>query len=65
MQLQKQIQIYFTYDKYVAKFKVFAIITQISDSASFFTDMQFPIDVKTVRKDHEFLDGDAIESLFR
>ncbi|XP_074771959.1 rho GTPase-activating protein 7-like isoform X2 [Athene noctua] len=27
--------------------------------------MQFPIDVKTVRKDHEFLDGDAIESLFR
>ncbi|XP_039557256.1 rho GTPase-activating protein 7-like isoform X6 [Passer montanus] len=27
--------------------------------------MQFPIDVKTVRRDHEFLDGDAIESLFR
>uniref|UniRef100_H0YTE0 Rho-GAP domain-containing protein n=1 Tax=Taeniopygia guttata TaxID=59729 RepID=H0YTE0_TAEGU len=27
--------------------------------------MQFPIDVKTVRGDHEFLDGDAIESLFR
>ncbi|PKU36975.1 rho gtpase-activating protein 7-like [Limosa lapponica baueri] len=27
--------------------------------------MQFPIDVKTVRKDHEFLDADAIESLFR
>ncbi|NXT01046.1 RHG07 protein, partial [Jacana jacana] len=30
-----------------------------------FEEMQFPIDVKTVRKDHEFLDGDAIESLFR
>eukprot|EP00076_Gallus_gallus_P026259 XP_015149094.1 rho GTPase-activating protein 7-like isoform X4 [Gallus gallus] len=28
-------------------------------------DMQFPIDVRTVRKDHEFLDGDAMESLFR
>lgn len=27
--------------------------------------MQFPIDVRTVRKDHEFLDGDAMESLFR
>ncbi|XP_075298116.1 rho GTPase-activating protein 7 [Opisthocomus hoazin] len=27
--------------------------------------MQFPIDVKTVRKDHEFLDEDEIESLFR
>ncbi|XP_051487267.1 rho GTPase-activating protein 7-like isoform X1 [Apus apus] len=33
--------------------------------AQLFEDMQFPIDVKTVRKDHEFLDGDAIESLFR
>ncbi|NWI79857.1 RHG07 protein, partial [Dryoscopus gambensis] len=33
--------------------------------AQLFEDMQFPIDVKTVRRDHEFLDGDAIESLFR
>ncbi|NXM52115.1 RHG07 protein, partial [Illadopsis cleaveri] len=33
--------------------------------AQMFEDMQFPIDVKTVRRDHEFLDGDAIESLFR
>ncbi|NXX81883.1 RHG07 protein, partial [Urocolius indicus] len=33
--------------------------------AQLFQDMQFPIDVKTVRKDHEFLDGDEIESLFR
>ncbi|KAM6299552.1 rho GTPase-activating protein 7-like [Aegotheles albertisi] len=33
--------------------------------AQLFEDMQFPIDVKTVRKDHDFLDGDAIESLFR
>ncbi|KAM6356263.1 rho GTPase-activating protein 7-like [Alca torda] len=33
--------------------------------AQLFEDMQFPIDAKTVRKDHEFLDGDAIESLFR
>ncbi|XP_032303259.1 rho GTPase-activating protein 7-like isoform X2 [Coturnix japonica] len=33
--------------------------------AQLFEDMQFPIDVRTVRKDHEFLDGDAIESLFR
>ncbi|NXF74049.1 RHG07 protein, partial [Sclerurus mexicanus] len=33
--------------------------------AQLFEEMQFPIDVKTVRKDHEFLDGDAIESLFR
>ncbi|XP_072791256.1 rho GTPase-activating protein 7 isoform X4 [Taeniopygia guttata] len=33
--------------------------------AQLFEDMQFPIDVKTVRGDHEFLDGDAIESLFR
>ncbi|NXN46068.1 RHG07 protein, partial [Rhinoptilus africanus] len=33
--------------------------------AQLFEDMQFPIDVKTVRKDHEFLDGDAIQSLFR
>uniref|UniRef100_A0A8C5UB65 Rho-GAP domain-containing protein n=1 Tax=Malurus cyaneus samueli TaxID=2593467 RepID=A0A8C5UB65_9PASS len=32
--------------------------------AQLFEDMQFPIDVKTVRRDHEFLDGDAIESLF-
>ncbi|XP_054024460.1 rho GTPase-activating protein 7-like [Dryobates pubescens] len=33
--------------------------------AQLFEDRQFPIDLKTVRKDHEFLDGDAIESLFR
>ncbi|XP_061204416.1 rho GTPase-activating protein 7-like isoform X1 [Neopsephotus bourkii] len=33
--------------------------------AQLFEDMQFPIDVRTVRKDHEFLDGDAIDSLFR
>uniref|UniRef100_A0A8C9F443 Rho-GAP domain-containing protein n=1 Tax=Pavo cristatus TaxID=9049 RepID=A0A8C9F443_PAVCR len=33
--------------------------------AQLFEDMQFPVDVRTVRKDHEFLDGDAIESLFR
>ncbi|XP_042682536.1 rho GTPase-activating protein 7-like isoform X2 [Centrocercus urophasianus] len=33
--------------------------------AQLFEDMQFPIDIRTVRKDHEFLDGDAIESLFR
>ncbi|NXH82076.1 RHG07 protein, partial [Edolisoma coerulescens] len=33
--------------------------------AQLFEDLQFPIDVKTVRRDHEFLDGDAIESLFR
>eukprot|EP00076_Gallus_gallus_P046501 XP_414501.4 rho GTPase-activating protein 7-like isoform X3 [Gallus gallus] len=33
--------------------------------AQLFEDMQFPIDVRTVRKDHEFLDGDAMESLFR
>ncbi|KAM9265810.1 rho GTPase-activating protein 7-like [Cariama cristata] len=33
--------------------------------AQLFEDMRFPIDVKTVREDHEFLDGDAIESLFR
>ncbi|OXB61262.1 hypothetical protein ASZ78_004747, partial [Callipepla squamata] len=30
-----------------------------------FADMQFPIDIRTVRKDHDFLDGDAIESLLR
>ncbi|XP_021266280.1 rho GTPase-activating protein 7-like isoform X2 [Numida meleagris] len=33
--------------------------------AQLFEDMQFPIDIRTVREDHEFLDGDAIESLFR
>lgn len=38
---------------------------QISAPTSLFADMQFPIDIRTVRKDHEFLDGDAIESLFR
>ncbi|XP_053145830.1 rho GTPase-activating protein 7-like isoform X2 [Hemicordylus capensis] len=33
--------------------------------AQMFEDMQFPVDIKTVRKDHEFLDQDAIESLYR
>ncbi|XP_061472780.1 rho GTPase-activating protein 7-like isoform X2 [Rhineura floridana] len=33
--------------------------------AQMFEDMQFPIDIKTVRKDHELLDQDAIESLYR
>ncbi|XP_054833153.1 rho GTPase-activating protein 7-like isoform X2 [Eublepharis macularius] len=33
--------------------------------AQMFEDVQFPIDIKTVRKDHEFLDQDAIESLYR
>ncbi|XP_038596351.1 rho GTPase-activating protein 7-like isoform X1 [Tachyglossus aculeatus] len=33
--------------------------------AQLFDDMQFPIDIKTVRRDHEFLDRDAIESLYR
>ncbi|KAM6469679.1 rho GTPase-activating protein 7-like isoform 1-T1 [Liasis olivaceus] len=33
--------------------------------AQMFADMQFPVDMKTVRKDHEFLDQDAIESLYR
>ncbi|XP_014425341.1 rho GTPase-activating protein 7-like isoform X3 [Pelodiscus sinensis] len=33
--------------------------------AQLFEDMQFPIDIKTVRKDHEFLDRDAIDSLYR
>ncbi|XP_070595567.1 rho GTPase-activating protein 7-like isoform X1 [Erythrolamprus reginae] len=33
--------------------------------AQMFADMQFPVDIKTVRKDHEFLDQDAIESLYR
>lgn len=56
---------YFTCDRYVIQFKVCAITTQISASPSLFTDMQFPIDIRTVRKDHEFLDGDAIDSLFR
>uniref|UniRef100_A0A8C6VEW4 Rho GTPase-activating protein 7 n=1 Tax=Naja naja TaxID=35670 RepID=A0A8C6VEW4_NAJNA len=32
--------------------------------AQMFADMQFPVDIKTVRKDHEFLDQDAIESLY-
>ncbi|KAJ7316268.1 hypothetical protein JRQ81_002430 [Phrynocephalus forsythii] len=30
-----------------------------------FEDMQFPVDINMVRKDHEFLDEDAIESLYR
>ncbi|XP_077183265.1 rho GTPase-activating protein 7-like isoform X4 [Paroedura picta] len=33
--------------------------------AQMFEDMQFPIDIKTARKDHEFLDQDAIDSLYR
>ncbi|XP_030428999.1 rho GTPase-activating protein 7-like isoform X1 [Gopherus evgoodei] len=33
--------------------------------AQLFEDMQFPVDIKTVRKDHEFLDRDAIDSLYR
>ncbi|KAJ6668026.1 hypothetical protein lerEdw1_016347 [Lerista edwardsae] len=33
--------------------------------AQMFEDMQFPVDTKMVRKDHEFLDQDAIESLYR
>ncbi|XP_060096596.1 rho GTPase-activating protein 7-like isoform X2 [Heteronotia binoei] len=33
--------------------------------AQMFEDMQFPIDIKTVRKDHDFLDQDAIDSLYR
>ncbi|XP_015262796.1 PREDICTED: rho GTPase-activating protein 7-like [Gekko japonicus] len=33
--------------------------------AQMFEDMQFPIDIKTVRKDHEFLDQDAVDSLYR
>lgn len=49
--------------KPVVKFP--AIIIQISAPTSLFADMQFPIDIRIVRKDHEFLDGDAIESLFR
>lgn len=28
-------------------------------------DLQFPIDIETVKNDHEFLDRDAMESLFR
>ncbi|XP_068958501.1 rho GTPase-activating protein 7-like isoform X2 [Petaurus breviceps papuanus] len=33
--------------------------------AQLFDDMQFPIDIQTVRRDHEFLDQDAFESLHR
>ncbi|XP_044520393.1 rho GTPase-activating protein 7-like [Gracilinanus agilis] len=33
--------------------------------AQLFDDMQFPIDIQTVRRDHEFLDQDAFESLYR
>uniref|UniRef100_A0A8D0L558 Rho GTPase-activating protein 7-like n=1 Tax=Sphenodon punctatus TaxID=8508 RepID=A0A8D0L558_SPHPU len=33
--------------------------------AQLFEEMQFPIDIKTVRKDHEFLDREALESLYR
>ncbi|XP_056372471.1 rho GTPase-activating protein 7-like isoform X2 [Hyla sarda] len=33
--------------------------------AQLFEDLQFPIDIETVRNDHEFLDRDAMESLFR
>lgn len=27
--------------------------------------MQFPIDINSVQKDHEFLEADALQSLFR
>uniref|UniRef100_A0A803U1Q6 Rho-GAP domain-containing protein n=1 Tax=Anolis carolinensis TaxID=28377 RepID=A0A803U1Q6_ANOCA len=33
--------------------------------AQMFEDMQFPVDINSVRKDHEFLDKDEIESLYR
>ncbi|XP_051834833.1 rho GTPase-activating protein 7-like isoform X1 [Antechinus flavipes] len=33
--------------------------------AQLFDDMQFPIDIQTVRRDHEFLDQDAFEALYR
>ncbi|KAG9490812.1 hypothetical protein GDO78_006249 [Eleutherodactylus coqui] len=33
--------------------------------AQLFEDLQFPIDIATVKNDHEFLDRDAMESLFR
>uniref|UniRef100_A0ABM5FLS7 Rho GTPase-activating protein 7-like isoform X1 n=2 Tax=Pogona vitticeps TaxID=103695 RepID=A0ABM5FLS7_9SAUR len=33
--------------------------------AQMFEDMQFPVDITMARKDHEFLDEDAIESLYR
>ncbi|KAG8579050.1 hypothetical protein GDO81_010696 [Engystomops pustulosus] len=33
--------------------------------AQLFEDLQFPIDIETVKNDHEFLDRDAMESLFR
>lgn len=31
----------------------------------FFLDLQFPIDVNGVQKDHPFLDLDSLQSLFR
>ena len=37
----------------------------ISDFCSFFTDKQFPIDLNAVQKDHQFLEPDALQSLFR
>ncbi|XP_060620992.2 rho GTPase-activating protein 7-like isoform X1 [Anolis sagrei] len=33
--------------------------------AQMFEDMQFPVDINSVRKDHDFLDKDEIESLYR
>ncbi|XP_043846037.1 rho GTPase-activating protein 7-like isoform X1 [Dromiciops gliroides] len=33
--------------------------------AQLFDDMQFPIDIQTVQRDHEFLDQNAFESLYR
>ncbi|XP_075712530.1 rho GTPase-activating protein 7-like [Rhinoderma darwinii] len=33
--------------------------------AQLFEDLQFPIDIEIVKNDHEFLDRDAMESLFR
>ncbi|KAM4746904.1 rho GTPase-activating protein 7-like [Rhinophrynus dorsalis] len=33
--------------------------------AQLYEDLQFPIDIETVKNDHEFLDRDAMESLYR
>ncbi|XP_029439971.1 rho GTPase-activating protein 7-like isoform X2 [Rhinatrema bivittatum] len=33
--------------------------------AQLYEDLQFPVDIETVKSDHEFLDQDAIESLYR
>lgn len=34
-------------------------------SVSSHSDAQFPIDISSVTRDHDFLDGDAIEALCR